>query len=103
MEIPVPGVCAVLGTFGMLGIVLWTHEFARIMGPLWVLAWIAYYFWYRRKTGRPIMKSLPHNWDAEQLEILADTGEWELYERFKIEVERRKKPNNHTAPNGRGK
>lgn len=97
MEIPVPGICAVLGTLGMLVIVVWTHEFARIMGPLWVVAWVAYYLWYRHKTGRPVMQSLPHDWDAEQLAILSDTGEWELYERFKIEVERRKKPNNGYA------
>jgi len=103
VEIPVPGICAVLGTFGMLVIVLWTHQFARIMGPLWVLAWVAYYFWYRYKTGRPLMRSLPHDWDAEQLEILADTGEWELYERFKIEVERRKNPNNHATPKEQAK
>ncbi|MFA0748994.1 MAG: hypothetical protein EORIYHIE_002863, partial [Candidatus Fervidibacter sp.] len=31
------------------------------------------------------------NWDEEQLAILADTGEWELYERFRIELERRKR------------
>ena len=103
VEIPVPGICAVLGTFGMLAIVLWTHQFARVMGPLWVLAWIAYYFWYRHKMGHPLIRSLPHDWDAEQLEILADTGEWELYERFKIEVERRKRPNNHYAPKEQAK
>ncbi len=91
VELPAPGICAVLGTFGMLVIVLWTHAFARAMGPLWVAAWIAYYVWYRRRSGRPVMLSLPHDWNAEQLEILADTGEWELYERFKIELERRRK------------
>ncbi len=102
-EIPVPGILAVVGTAGMLSIVLWTHEFARIMGPLWVAAWVAYYFWYRRKTGRPLLRSLPHDWEAEQLEILADTGEWELYERFKIEVERRKKPNNGSVSKAQAK
>jgi len=90
-ELPVPGFLAVLGTCGMLAIVLWTHQFARILGPLWVVAWVAYYLWYRYKSRRPLLGSVPRNWDADQLEILADTGEWELYERFKIEVERRKR------------
>lgn len=90
-EIPILGILAVIGTFAMVVIVLWTHEIARIMGPLWVAAWIAYYVWYRRKTGKPVFGSLHRNWDEEQLAILADTGEWELYERFRIELERRKR------------
>ncbi len=90
-EIPVLGVLAVVGTFLMVVIVLWTHEIARIMGPMWVAAWIVYYAWYRRKTGKPVFGSLQRNWDEEQLAILADTGEWELYERFQIELKRRKR------------
>ncbi len=97
MDIPVPGVLAIIGTAGMLAIVLWTHSVARIMGPLWVLAWVAYYIWYRYKHGLPIFRSTTHDWDADQLEILADTGEWELYEQFKIEVERKKR-NSTSAP-----
>jgi len=90
-EIPVPGILAVVGTFLMVVAVLWTHEIARILGPLWVIAWVAYYAWYRYRTGKPIFGNLPRNWDEEQLAILADTGEWELYERFRIELERRKR------------
>jgi len=90
-EIPVLGVLGVIGTFAMVVIVLWTHEIARITGPLWVAAWIAYYVWYRHRTGKPIFGNLTRNWDEEQLAILADTGEWELYERFRIELERRKR------------
>jgi hypothetical protein len=40
-----------------------------------------------------MLRSIPRDWDADQLEILADTGEWELYEQFKIEVERKKRSN----------
>jgi len=99
MDIPVPGILAVLGTAGMLGIVLWTHSVARVMGPLWVAGWVVYYIWHRYRRGLPIFRSTKHDWDADQLEILADTGEWELYEQFKIEVERKKR--NH-APTTKG-
>jgi basic amino acid/polyamine antiporter, APA family len=92
-EIPILGLLAILGTGGMLSIVIWTHSIARIMGPLWVLAWIIYYVIYRRKNGLPIFRSLQRDWDVHQLEILADTEEWELYEQFKMEVERRKRQN----------
>ena len=90
-DIPVLGFLAIIGTAGMLVIVLWTHAVARVLGPLWVAAWVGYYMWYRYKNKLPIFRSTQHDWDAEQLEILADTGEWELLEQFKIEVERKKK------------
>jgi basic amino acid/polyamine antiporter, APA family len=96
-DIPIFGILAVIGTFGMLAIVLWTHAVARILGPLWVLAWVAYYIWYRLKLKNPVFHSTKHDWDAEQLEILADTGESELYEQLKIEVERKKR-NGSPAP-----
>jgi APA family basic amino acid/polyamine antiporter len=91
MDIPVLGLFAVVGTAGMVGIVIWTHHVARILGPIWVMGWICYYIWYRLRLGLPIFKSTKRDWDADQLKILADTGEWELYEQFKIEVERRKR------------
>jgi len=96
MDIPIPGILAIIGTAGMIAIVLWTHSVARIMGPLWVLGWLAYYIWYRYRKGLPIFRSTKHDWDADQLEILADTGEWELYEQFKIEIERKKR--NSSSP-----
>lgn len=91
VEVPIPGILGVIGTGLMVLIVLWTHEIARVAGPLWVLAWVLYYAWYRRRTGRPVWGSLPRDWDAQQLRILEETGEWDLLERFKMEVARRKR------------
>lgn len=91
MDIPIPGLLAVVGTAAMIVIVLWTHAVARVIGPLWVLGWVAYYLWHRKRNGLPLFRSLPRDWDADQLEILADTGEWELYEQFKIEVEKKRR------------
>jgi APA family basic amino acid/polyamine antiporter len=91
VQFPLLGIIAVVGTGAMLGLVLWTHSIARITGPLWVGVWIVYYIWYRRKMKRPVFKSVPHDWASEQLEILADTGEWELYEQLRNELERRRR------------
>jgi APA family basic amino acid/polyamine antiporter len=90
-EIPLLGLLAVLGTAGMTAIVLWTHEVARIVGPIWVLAWVGYYAWYRRRVGRPVYGSVYRDWDAEQLTLLADTGEWGLHELLRIELDRRQR------------
>ncbi|MER3400958.1 MAG: hypothetical protein C4313_07475 [Thermoflexus sp.] len=91
VEVPIPGILGMIGTGLMVLIVLWTHEIARVAGPLWVLAWVLYYAWYRRRTGRPVWGNLPRDWDAQQLRILEETGEWDLLERFKMEVARRKR------------
>jgi APA family basic amino acid/polyamine antiporter len=90
-SIPVLGLLAILGTGAMVIVVLWTHEVARVVGPLWVLAWIIYYVYHRRRTQQPVFSSMPRHWDTEQLAILEDTGEWELYEQLKIELERRER------------
>jgi len=89
VEIPIPGVLGVIGTGLMVLIVLYTHDIARITGPIWVGLWVLYYAWYRRRTGRPVWGSLPRDWDAQQMKILEDTGEYELLERFRIERMRR--------------
>ncbi len=91
LEVPIPGVLGVIGTGLMVAIVVWTHDVARVMGPLWVGLWVLYYVWYRRRSGKPVWGNLPRDWDAHHLRILEETGEWELLERFRIEVERRRR------------
>src|SRR5205085_938096 len=46
---PVLGVLGFLGVLFFLIMVLLTHQYARIVGPLWVLAAVALFAWYRRK------------------------------------------------------
>ena len=62
------------------------------------IAGIIYYIWYRHKKGHPIFGSIKRDWDAQQLEILADTRERELYEQLRIEIERRKRRSNGSNP-----
>ncbi len=90
-KIPIPGILGVIGTGAMVAIVLWTHAIARIIGPLWVMSWIAYYIWYRAWSGKPIFQTIPRDWDSHQIQILEETGEWELLEKFKLELARRER------------
>lgn len=70
-----PSILGIIGTFLMVVTVLWTHKIARILGPLWIAAWIAYYVRYRLKTNKPVFCNLQCNWDEEQPAILAGTGD----------------------------
>ena len=87
-KLPIPGILGVLGTAAMVAIVLWTHDIARIAGPLWVALWVAYYVIYRRGHGRPIFRSLPRDWDAEHVRLLEEAEEWDLLEWFRAERNR---------------
>ncbi len=91
MKLPIPGVLGVFGTAGMVTIVLWTHDIARIAGPLWIALWIAYYVIYRRRSRRPIFRSLARDWDAEHMRLLEEAEEWDLLEWFKAERGQRAK------------
>lgn len=92
-SLPILGILGVLGTGFMVAIVLWTHEIARIVGPLWVILWIAYYAHYRRRQGQPVLKSLWRNWEAQHMLLLEEAEEWDLLEWFKAELQRRAKRN----------
>ncbi len=91
VKIPLLGILGVLGTGGMVALVLWTHDIARIAGPVWIVVWISYYAIYRRRRGRPIFKSLPRDWDAEHRRLLEEAEEWDLLEWFIVEQRRRAK------------
>jgi len=88
MEVPIPGILAVIGAGAMVIIVLWTHAIARIVGPLWVLAWIIYYVWYRVRSGKPVLRNLPRDWNKEQIRIFEEAEELENLEKFKWELTR---------------
>lgn len=87
----------ILGIIGLFGIVLifievvWTHEIGRIAGPAWVAVCLLLYFWYRKKEGYPLVGSLKHNWEKEQIEVLTSAEEFDLLEQYKNALKEREK------------
>src|SRR5205807_5016001 len=67
---PVLGVLGFLGVLFFLVMVVLTHQYARIVGPLWVLAAIGLFAMYRRKRGLPIFKTLPRDWVTATRRVL---------------------------------
>jgi len=82
-EFPILGVLGALGVSAILVMVVWTHEIGRIAGPAWILACFCYYAWYRRKQNLPIFRSVKHDWEAQQQQVLADAEEFDLLERYR--------------------
>jgi APA family basic amino acid/polyamine antiporter len=87
----------VLGVIGMLGVatilfeVILTHTIGRIAGPSWVLLCFIYYAWYRKKEGLPLFKSIKHNWEKEQIEVLTSAEEFDSLEQYKNALAERDK------------
>jgi APA family basic amino acid/polyamine antiporter len=79
---PVLGVLGLLGVLFFLVMVLLTHQYARIVGPLWVLAAIGLFAMYRRKRGLPVLKTLPRDWVTATRRVLLEAEEFQSLEEY---------------------
>ena len=76
--LPIVGVLGFLGISSILIMVVLTHAIGRIAGPGWIVLGLLIYFFHRRRNKHPLRKSLPRNWEKEQIEVYEDAGEAEL-------------------------
>jgi len=83
VDIPILGFFGLLGVSSILFMVILTHAIGRIAGPAWVLCWLLFYLWYRRRKGRPLFGSLKHDWEKEQMDVLTSAEEFDLVEQYK--------------------
>jgi APA family basic amino acid/polyamine antiporter len=88
---PVLGIIGMLGVSTILFMVVLTHSIGRIAGPAWVLLCFVYYVWYRKKDGLAVFKSIKHDWESEQIEILTSAEEYDLLEQYKLALAERDK------------
>jgi APA family basic amino acid/polyamine antiporter len=89
--LPITGILGFLGISSILIMVVLTHAIGRIAGPAWVVVGLMLYFWYRHRTGRPLLKSLKRNWIQEQLDVYEDAGEGELADELRENLERKQR------------
>jgi APA family basic amino acid/polyamine antiporter len=91
---PVLGALGFLGVLFFLVMVLLTHHYARIIGPLWVLAAIVLFFLYRRKQRLPMLKTLPRDWETATKKVLLEAEEFKSLEEYEAAL------NEHRARTG---
>ena len=79
---PVLGVLGFIGVLFFLVMVLLTHHYARIVGPLWVIAAVVLFILYRRKRGLPMFKTLPRDWETATKKVLLEAEEFKSLEEY---------------------
>src|SRR5947199_5752071 len=91
---PVLGFLGFLGVLFFLIMVLLTHQYARIIGPLWVIAAVVLFILYRRKQGLPMFKTLPRDWETATKKVLLEAEEFKSLEEYEAAL------NEHRARTG---
>jgi APA family basic amino acid/polyamine antiporter len=103
IDFPVLGVIGTLGVMTILFMVVLTHEIGRIAGPAWVILCFIYYAWYRKSQGLSPWKSLKHDWETQQKQVLENAEEYDLLEEYRYALlERDKKIKKHNGKNSNG-
>jgi len=87
---PVLGALGFLGVLFFLLMVLLTHQYARIVGPLWVLAAVALFALYRRRRGLPIFKTLPRDWETATKRVLMEAEEFRSLEEYEAALQEKR-------------
>ena len=89
---PVLGVLGFIGVLFFLIMVVLTHDYARVVGPIWVLAAVGLFAWYRRKRGLPIFKTLPRDWETATKRVLLEAEEFKSLEEYEAALGERHPP-----------
>ncbi|HZP01078.1 MAG TPA: APC family permease [Terriglobia bacterium] len=88
-HIPILGFLGLLGVSTIFFTVIATHAIGRIAGPAWVLICLLYYWYYRKRNGMPVTRSLPRDWEKLQMEVLTSAEEYDLLEIYKTALSAR--------------
>lgn len=86
---PVLGLLGFLGVLFFLIMVLLTHQYARIVGPIWVLGALVLFAWYRRKRGLPIFKTMERDWVTATKRVLLEAEEFKSLEEYEAALRER--------------
>jgi APA family basic amino acid/polyamine antiporter len=84
---PLLGVLGFLGVLFFLVMVLLTHQYARIVGPIWVIGAVILFAIYRRKRGLPMLKTLDRDWITATRRVLLEAEEYKSLEEYDAALE----------------
>src|SRR5437660_7244293 len=86
---PILGVLGLLGVLFFLAMVVLTHQYARIVGPIWVAAAIVVYVVFRLRRSLPPFKTLPRDWEHATKKVLEAAEEFKSLEEYEAALAER--------------
>ncbi len=89
VEIPIMAFVGLAGNIFIWVLVVLTHSIGRIAGPLWLFLGWAIYFWFRHREGLPRFRSIPRDWEGEQMHVLNEAQEYEYLTQYRDALNRR--------------
>jgi APA family basic amino acid/polyamine antiporter len=98
-QVTIVGILGLLSLCAVLVMVVITNPIGRVAGPLWVIAGLVFYYFYRRHIGKPILQSVERNWADQQIEVYLESGETGLADEYRNALRRRERRSHH-PPNG---
>jgi len=79
---PVLGVVGFLGVLFFLIMVVATHAYARVAGPVWVILAFGFFALYRRRRRLPVFRTVPRDWESVTRQVLTSAEEWQSLEEY---------------------
>jgi APA family basic amino acid/polyamine antiporter len=95
VDFPLLGILGFCGVSFILFEVIFTHAIGRIAGPAWVILCLVYYLLWRKRNKLPLLNSVKHNWEQEQIDVLTGAEEYDLVEAYKNALAQRDKKVKH--------
>jgi basic amino acid/polyamine antiporter, APA family len=86
---PVLGALGFLGVLFFLIMVLATHAYARVVGPVWVILAVALYLLYRHRRALPLFTPLSRDWESVTRAVLTEAEEFESLEEYEAALAER--------------
>lgn len=88
-SIPLVGVIGLLFLVSVLIMVVITNPIGRVAGPIWVVAGLVFFTFYRRHRRLPVLSSVPRDWSSEQIAVYRESGETALADEYQEALRRR--------------
>jgi APA family basic amino acid/polyamine antiporter len=86
---PILGLLGLLGVLFFLVMVVLTHDYARVIGPIWIGLAIVIYLMYRRRHRYPLFKSLSRDWETATKQVLKAAEEFKSLEEYEAALAER--------------
>jgi APA family basic amino acid/polyamine antiporter len=89
VDIPLMAFVGLAGNVFIWVLVVLTHSIGRIAGPLWLILGWSIYFFFRHREGLPRLRSIPRDWESEQMHVLQEAQEFEYLAQYLDALKRR--------------